>query len=149
VAARYTTYGLDSRVWILFAIWTMSAFLCPLCPFLSSVGTNLEVDRYNNYKMPKLSKLRIDWNYFWNGTWHRTYFTITEEEEPVTVAERSKAWTVFARSEVGIVGSNPTQGMDVWCVCVCVCVFLCLCCPVYKAGALRRADHPFKESHRL
>jgi hypothetical protein len=32
---------------------------------------------------------------------------------PVTVAERSKACTVFARSEAGIVGSNPTQGMDV------------------------------------
>jgi hypothetical protein len=32
---------------------------------------------------------------------------------PVTVAERSKACTVFARSEAGIVGSNPTQGMGV------------------------------------
>jgi hypothetical protein len=32
---------------------------------------------------------------------------------PVTVAERSKACTVFARSEPGIVRSNPTQGMDV------------------------------------
>jgi hypothetical protein len=32
---------------------------------------------------------------------------------PVTVAERSRACTVFARSEAGIVGSNPTQGMDV------------------------------------
>jgi hypothetical protein len=33
--------------------------------------------------------------------------------QPVTVAERSKACTVFARSEAGIVGSNPTQDMDV------------------------------------
>jgi hypothetical protein len=32
---------------------------------------------------------------------------------PVMVAERSKACTVFARSEAGIVGSNSTQGMDV------------------------------------
>jgi hypothetical protein len=32
---------------------------------------------------------------------------------PVTVAERSKACIVFARSEAGIVGSNLTQGMDV------------------------------------
>ncbi|PNF20488.1 hypothetical protein B7P43_G06288 [Cryptotermes secundus] len=32
---------------------------------------------------------------------------------PVTVAERSKACTVFTRSEAGIVGSNPTQGTDV------------------------------------
>jgi hypothetical protein len=33
---------------------------------------------------------------------------------PVTVAPRSKAWTVFARWDAGIVDSNPTQGMDVW-----------------------------------
>jgi hypothetical protein len=32
---------------------------------------------------------------------------------PVTVAERSKAWTVFARADAGTVGSNPPQGMDV------------------------------------
>jgi hypothetical protein len=44
---------------------------------------------------------------------------------PVRVAERSRAFTVFARSKAGTVGSNPTQDMDVWCLCV--CVFLCLC----------------------
>jgi hypothetical protein len=37
---------------------------------------------------------------------------------PVTVAECSKAWTVFARSDAGTVSSNPTRGMD-----VCVCLF--------------------------
>jgi hypothetical protein len=29
------------------------------------------------------------------------------------VAEQSKAYTVFDRSEAGIVGSNPTEGIDV------------------------------------
>jgi hypothetical protein len=33
--------------------------------------------------------------------------------EPVTVAEQSKAWTVFACAEAGTVCSYPTQGMDV------------------------------------
>jgi hypothetical protein len=53
---------------------------------------------------------------------------VTKSTEPVTVAERSEACTVFARSEAGIVGSNPNQGMDIWCVCAffCVCVVLCL-----------------------
>jgi hypothetical protein len=37
---------------------------------------------------------------------------------PVTVADRPKACTVFARSEARIVSSNPTQSMDVWCVYV-------------------------------
>jgi hypothetical protein len=35
------------------------------------------------------------------------------EKGPVTVAERSEAYTVFARSEAGTMGLNPTQGMDV------------------------------------
>jgi hypothetical protein len=33
--------------------------------------------------------------------------------QPITVAALSKAWTVFARSNTGIVGSNPTRGIDV------------------------------------
>jgi hypothetical protein len=37
---------------------------------------------------------------------------------PITVAARSKARTVFAPSNAGIVGSNPTQGMDVCIMCV-------------------------------
>jgi hypothetical protein len=32
---------------------------------------------------------------------------------PITVAERSKECTVFARSEAGIMDSNPTQVMDI------------------------------------
>jgi hypothetical protein len=32
---------------------------------------------------------------------------------PVTVAERSEACSVFALSEAAIVGSNPSEGMDV------------------------------------
>jgi hypothetical protein len=48
---------------------------------------------------------------------------------PITVTERSNACTVFARSVAGIVGSNPTQAMDVLCVYV---FMLCLCCPVFR-----------------
>jgi hypothetical protein len=64
--------------------------------------------------------------------------------EPVTAAERSKAWTVFTRADAGTVCSNPTQGMDVN-ICV-VCVFFCVCVQV---EASRRADHPSKGSYRL
>jgi hypothetical protein len=60
---------------------------------------------------------------------------------PVTVTVRSKAYTVFARPEAGIVGSNPIQGMDVWYVCA----FFYVCVQV---EALWRADHPPKESYR-
>jgi hypothetical protein len=31
----------------------------------------------------------------------------------ITAAARPKAWTVFARSDAGIVGSNPTRAIDV------------------------------------
>jgi hypothetical protein len=41
---------------------------------------------------------------------------------PITLATLSKARNVFALSNTKIVGSNPTQGMDV-CFCLfCVCV---------------------------
>jgi hypothetical protein len=42
-------------------------------------------------------------------------------QQPATVAERPNVCTVFAHSEAGIVGLNPTQGgMDVWCLYMCV-----------------------------
>jgi hypothetical protein len=41
------------------------------------------------------------------------YYIPVNTTLPVTVAERSKACTVFARSEAEIVGSNLTQSMDV------------------------------------
>jgi hypothetical protein len=46
--------------------------------------------------------------------------------EPITVAARSKAWTVFSHSNTGIVGSNSTQGTDVCLRLFCVCVVLCV-----------------------
>jgi hypothetical protein len=46
-------------------------------------------------------------------------------EEPNTVTARSKAWTIFARSNTGIVGSNPTRGIYVCVHLFCVCVVLC------------------------
>jgi hypothetical protein len=55
---------------------------------------------------------------------------------PITVAARSEARTVFARSNAGIVGSNPTRGMYVCILCVCS-VFLLFC---VEAEALRWAD---------
>jgi hypothetical protein len=44
----------------------------------------------------------------------------------VRVAARSKAWTVFARSNTGIAGSNPTRGMDVCVRLFRICVVLCV-----------------------
>jgi hypothetical protein len=43
---------------------------------------------------------------------------------PVSMAERSKASTVFGRSNIGIAGLNPTRGMDV-CLRRLCCVVLC------------------------
>jgi hypothetical protein len=57
------------------------------------------------------------------------FLCLLNSDEPVTVAVRSMACTVFARSDAGIVDSNPTQGMDVWCA---YAFILCLCCPVFR-----------------
>jgi hypothetical protein len=42
-----------------------------------------------------------------------------------TVTARSKAWTVFARSNTEIVGSNLTREMDVCMSLFCLCAVLC------------------------
>jgi hypothetical protein len=52
---------------------------------------------------------------------------------PVSIAERSKAGTVYDRLNLGIAGSNHAWGMD---MCPRVSV---LCCPV-SVEAFRRAD---------
>jgi hypothetical protein len=43
---------------------------------------------------------------------------------PITVAARSKTWTVFVPSDAGAVGSNPTRVMDVCVRLFCVCAAL-------------------------
>jgi hypothetical protein len=65
---------------------------------------------------------------------------MSKEPLPITVAARYKAWTVFARSDAGIVGLNPNQDMD---ICVCVYSMFVLCC--VQVAALWRADPPSKE----
>jgi hypothetical protein len=50
-------------------------------------------------------------------------------ERPLTVAEQSKAYPIFVRSETGIMGSNPTQVMDDYYMYVFI---LCLCCLVFR-----------------
>jgi hypothetical protein len=49
--------------------------------------------------------------------------------EPLEIAARFKASSVFALSDAGIVDSNPTQGIDVWCA---YAFILCFCCPAFR-----------------
>jgi hypothetical protein len=57
----------------------------------------------------------------------------------ITVAGRCKASTVFARSNTGIVDSNPIRGMD-----VCVCVYSVSVLSSVQVAASRLADPPSK-----
>jgi hypothetical protein len=59
---------------------------------------------------------------------------------PITVAAWSKPWTVFAHSNTGIAGSNPTWDMDVCVRLFCVCAIPCV-----QVVALRWADPPSKK----
>jgi hypothetical protein len=55
---------------------------------------------------------------------------------PITVTTRSKEWTGFSRSNIGIVGSNPAQGMD---------VFVCSVFVLYCVGSgLETGWSPYK-----
>jgi hypothetical protein len=62
----------------------------------------------------------------------RTYFSLHLEfkecntfQLSITLVARFKAWTVFARSNTGIMSSHPTWGMDVCVRLSCVCAVLC------------------------
>jgi hypothetical protein len=58
-----------------------------------------------------------------------------------TAAAQSEAGTVFFRSNIGVVGSNPTRSMD---VSVCLfCVFIILCVD----SDFARADPTSKETY--
>jgi hypothetical protein len=46
--------------------------------------------------------------------------------KPITVAARSKAWTISFRSNTGIVGSSPARGMGVCVYLFSICVLLCV-----------------------
>jgi hypothetical protein len=46
------------------------------------------------------------------------------ETLPITEAEQSNALIIFARSDTGIVDSNPTSGMAICVSLFCVCVVL-------------------------
>jgi hypothetical protein len=66
------------------------------------------------------------------------YLSLLITNSLTKVAGRFKARTLFARSNTGIVGSNPTSGMDVG-----VCAFiLCICCPVCAGSGLARGWSP-------
>jgi hypothetical protein len=68
------------------------------------------------------------WSFCCDTVWHLSNILWYQGSQPVTVAERSKVCTVFARSEDGIVGSIPYKAwMFGMCMCLfCVCVVLCL-----------------------
>jgi hypothetical protein len=61
-----------------------------------------------------------------NTVWYQTndWFSIVSLGVlwPITVAARSMAWNIFARRNIGIVGSNLTQSMD---ICLRLCIVLC------------------------
>jgi hypothetical protein len=77
-----------SNIFFLYRTISNSRKMLPHC--------TLKTDRY------QLSSL-IQWSLY------RSEF----RKEPITVAARSKTWTVLACSNAGIVCSNPTRGMDV------------------------------------
>jgi hypothetical protein len=79
---------------------------------------------------------KVDYYYYY-------YITITTlTPSPITVAARSNAWTVFDRSNAGVVGSNPTQGMDVRVRLFCVCVVLCVDCGLATGWSPVQGDLP-------
>jgi hypothetical protein len=117
----------DSSYFIILVCTALSnrlQFWCWLYSCLQVTGYNY-TDRYFIFKLTLTIRLNPRPFEYWVKTLN--YYTTTGitclliRTRPVTVTAQSKAWTVFARSDAGIVGSNLT------CLCLfCVCVVLCL-----------------------
>jgi hypothetical protein len=73
----------------------------------------------NNYRFCALYFLELMF-FFWE------YLYKYLKVEQIAEAARSKAWTVFACLNAGVVALNPTRGMDVFLRLFCVCVVLCV-----------------------
>jgi hypothetical protein len=77
----------------------------------------------------QVSPLQLQWMASSHVRLHsRTNFSFHYFRQAGHGSQRSKECIVLSRSEAGIVGSNPTQDMDVWFVRAffCVCVVLCI-----------------------
>jgi hypothetical protein len=105
--------------------------------FLSFYMQNINDSWTNGYPKADLGNLYTGWQHkikrthvvrefaFENCNGFVLLFLVGHEYRvPITVAERPNAWTVFPNSNAEIVGSNPTQGRDVYVRLFCVCVVL-------------------------
>jgi hypothetical protein len=102
------------------------------------VGTTYPVaSRYTDYAISATSfpgtEVKNYWAIYsspyvlmgWCWTKSREIFIFFNHVSPITVAARSKVSTIFARSNIAVVGSNPTRVIDVCVRLFCVRV-LCI-----------------------
>jgi hypothetical protein len=89
--------------------------------FLRNIVTILSVDYIVAWPPPPPPPTRNIHAKIWNSLYFKFRRAII-----LTAAARSKAWTIFARSNNGVVGSNSTRGMDVCVLLFYVCVVLCI-----------------------
>jgi hypothetical protein len=96
-------------------------FPFPRSRFVLMDGTPAQQATCNFECYGELSVINVTGNQILVSLW-----TLVRIAWPITVAAWSKVCTVFAGSTAGIVGSNPTQCMDVCVSLFCVCVVLCV-----------------------
>jgi hypothetical protein len=109
-----------------FSRWWLSSLMsltfCPLfqyrCIFISCT---LRIEAAHNSKKDIGKMLSHPIRQYSSDFW-----VICRRVRPITMATRSMAWTVFARSNTGVVGSNHNQGMNVCVRLFCICVVLCV-----------------------
>jgi hypothetical protein len=106
-------------------IWNMSPHQDPINTWLQhdSAPPNSDqitgnMNRLSGYSDRKACKTGLPIHQTW-------YFLLVIQEGSITGAVRSKTRTIFARSNTGIVGTNPARGTDVYVRLFCVCVVLC------------------------
>jgi hypothetical protein len=104
-------------------MWVCRVILCPDTRTQAGYG-NREL-RVNIW--PKRGEVTGGWEELHNEELRSLYSSLSFATAMlITVAARPKAWTIFARSNTGVVGSNATRDRDVYLRLLCVCVVLCV-----------------------
>jgi hypothetical protein len=109
------------------AVYMIKRFELLIVHILATRCVNWRHLQFLKHSLPKMTRDAIvRLQYISWLLWVVIWFSSSLVHAPITVAARSKTWTVFARSNTGIVSSNTTGDLAVCMRLFCVYVVLCV-----------------------
>jgi hypothetical protein len=132
------SYFVFGRLWPVSRVYLWEELRINVRTWSELSGPSVPLQRYELVPLRKEYKSApdVDVRRFWLVDW--LFHDVGIICQPIAMAAPSKAWTVFTRSNTGVVGLNPTQGID-----VCVRLF-CVCVVSYAGSGLEMGSSPIQ-----